>query len=678
MAKPHPQAGHGAAGGTADESSLAHGEAAGRDAHDDGEHEADWDVPTAPDNSTLSRILGVVLVVVVAGVFSFVAYRKYDEARRNPGAGQVAENGGTDAAHAVAGHTGAGRADTRTADPLADPTASPFGNEREVNGRDATGRAAGADQSKSGSTGIARNNPASNDAFSALEQHEPGQSEPPTARNPQENRQGVGSVSLNRNSAAGHSSSPAAQEADANPFGEPGVGGQGHQSQQAPTQSEPPQQFAGGSPTGIQHSTMPAAGMPQTAGGPHSTATGRAGADGDMQNLFPDEATTRHDRPAANPANASARPTSLEPTGLTRTAQAQAPTGQGEPLDNELLDESHAGQHPAAGNRGFARLNDPHEPNSAGATPAGAATTFVPKAGPIAGTPTAGRAQALLESKEPTPNSEESPFGGSSAATTRSTSTAAHPTNQPVMHPNTQPSPRPTGFSGAGTAGVAASDPRQASPADDPFPSNQSTPSGGASGKPAVSAATDRPVGQPGQFAASPGVVSPVGTTSDASDYYVVQPTDSFWTISRKKYGTTRYSQALAEANKSRIPDPSRMQPGMKISTPPAETLEERYGQFLPNGTRVQTTAAEDASAKAAPTGFFVTPDGTPKYRTAEHDTLSDIARKHLGRSSRWIQIYQMNRDKLSNPNQLKVGTELALPGDASAVAGVSDDEDRR
>ena len=52
----------------------------------EGGHEADWDVPASPDNSTLSRILGLVLVVVLARVFSFVAYRKYQEAKLNPAA----------------------------------------------------------------------------------------------------------------------------------------------------------------------------------------------------------------------------------------------------------------------------------------------------------------------------------------------------------------------------------------------------------------------------------------------------------------------------------------------------------------------------------------------------------------------------------------------------------------
>jgi hypothetical protein len=37
-----------------------------------------------------------------------------------------------------------------------------------------------------------------------------------------------------------------------------------------------------------------------------------------------------------------------------------------------------------------------------------------------------------------------------------------------------------------------------------------------------------------------------------------------------------------------------------------------------------------------------------------------------------------MNRDKLSSPNQLKVGTELLLPGDASNIAVSNEDDDRR
>jgi nucleoid-associated protein YgaU len=170
------------------------------------------------------------------------------------------------------------------------------------------------------------------------------------------------------------------------------------------------------------------------------------------------------------------------------------------------------------------------------------------------------------------------------------------------------------------------------------------------------------------------------GDTSlnEPSETYVVQPQDNFWTISRKKYGTARYFRALAELNKAHVPDPTRMRPGVKVSTPPAEILETRFAQFLPQGTAVEVASGERPSGKSGPAGFFTSADGKPMYRTGEKDTLSDIAAKHLGRASRWIQIYEMNRDMLATPNQLKIGTELALPGDASNVAVTNDNSDRR
>jgi nucleoid-associated protein YgaU len=55
-------------------------------------------------------------------------------------------------------------------------------------------------------------------------------------------------------------------------------------------------------------------------------------------------------------------------------------------------------------------------------------------------------------------------------------------------------------------------------------------------------------------------------------------------------------------------------------------------------------------------------------YRIGKNDSLNTIARDHLGRSTRWIQIFEMNRDQLKTPNDLKVGAVLRLPLDASAV----------
>lgn len=137
---------------------------------------------------------------------------------------------------------------------------------------------------------------------------------------------------------------------------------------------------------------------------------------------------------------------------------------------------------------------------------------------------------------------------------------------------------------------------------------------------------------------------------------------ESFWTIAKKHYRMGRYSAALAEYNKSRIPKPDRIAPGMKVIVPPVETLEQKFGHLISG----YVSPASAAAVAAAKPGFFVEGDGQPFYRVGEGDTLSDIARNHLGRSSRWVQIVGLNKERLPNPDAMKPGMVLRLPNDAS------------
>ena len=150
-----------------------------------------------------------------------------------------------------------------------------------------------------------------------------------------------------------------------------------------------------------------------------------------------------------------------------------------------------------------------------------------------------------------------------------------------------------------------------------------------------------------------------------AGDTYQIEPNENYWTISRKKYGTGRYFMALAQHNAQIVTDPKRMRPGVVIATPPTEALERAYAQLIPklptidpvqtvSGSVTRTASAVGTSStinnsatikpvrateSEAEAGFFVTNDGAPMYRIGEEDTLSGIAQRHLGRSSRWVVI---------------------------------------
>jgi nucleoid-associated protein YgaU len=155
----------------------------------------------------------------------------------------------------------------------------------------------------------------------------------------------------------------------------------------------------------------------------------------------------------------------------------------------------------------------------------------------------------------------------------------------------------------------------------------------------------------------SSGPARPIGSDGLSDRVHAVQAGDSYWTISRKYYGTARYFQALSAFNRTRIPDPRRMRPGMKVLIPSQDVLQARFASLLP-----RRAAAEGAGRTL---GFQIDASGQPVYLVGQSDTLTGIATAHLGRTSRWIQIYRLNRDQLPSPHKLKPGTVLRLPADA-------------
>jgi nucleoid-associated protein YgaU len=54
-------------------------------------------------------------------------------------------------------------------------------------------------------------------------------------------------------------------------------------------------------------------------------------------------------------------------------------------------------------------------------------------------------------------------------------------------------------------------------------------------------------------------------------------------------------------------------------------------------------------------------------YKVQAHDTLSTIARDHLGDAGRWPEIFVLNRDDIGHRDQIRVGQVFLLPGDTPA-----------
>jgi len=82
------------------------------------------------------------------------------------------------------------------------------------------------------------------------------------------------------------------------------------------------------------------------------------------------------------------------------------------------------------------------------------------------------------------------------------------------------------------------------------------------------------------------------------------------------------------------------------------------YGTKTVNVTIKQSkpvaTVSKPRPAESAP---------KPKtYKVVRGDCLWNIAKKHLGKGSRYTEIYNLNKDKINNPNLIYPGQVLTLP----------------
>ena len=74
------------------------------------------------------------------------------------------------------------------------------------------------------------------------------------------------------------------------------------------------------------------------------------------------------------------------------------------------------------------------------------------------------------------------------------------------------------------------------------------------------------------------------------------------------------------------------------------------------------TTASSTASAPSEEPAVS-SGEGRPRtYTVQSGDSLSGISRKVYGTSSRWGDIFQANRDRMTSENALRVGQELRIP----------------
>jgi len=140
-----------------------------------------------------------------------------------------------------------------------------------------------------------------------------------------------------------------------------------------------------------------------------------------------------------------------------------------------------------------------------------------------------------------------------------------------------------------------------------------------------------------------------IETAQAQVERYEVKRGDTLSGICAEYYGDAGLFPALQKANGLKSPD---LVPGQTISLPPRAALASNRQQAAPPP---QTAQPE----QPAPTE---TVRKNRTYTVQKGDMLERIARRELGDGRRANEIFEMNRDQLSSPDDIQPGMVLKLP----------------
>ncbi len=165
-------------------------------------------------------------------------------------------------------------------------------------------------------------------------------------------------------------------------------------------------------------------------------------------------------------------------------------------------------------------------------------------------------------------------------------------------------------------------------------------------------------------------VDEPDGAESAAAETTPTEPTD----LLRTAHDSTEawVSRAIRDLVR---PDHAAVATQTDAEAPDGAQAADSQPVTAPPPTPTPATAPSPPPVKTPPPDADVQPTtdqtkpATRRYVVERGDTLSHIAMHFLGDASRWPEIYALNRDRLTSPNRLPVGTVLQIPVESAEEA---------
>ncbi|MGD0088995.1 MAG: LysM peptidoglycan-binding domain-containing protein [Planctomycetota bacterium] len=147
---------------------------------------------------------------------------------------------------------------------------------------------------------------------------------------------------------------------------------------------------------------------------------------------------------------------------------------------------------------------------------------------------------------------------------------------------------------------------------------------------------------------------------------YTVVPGDTLTSIANTHCPGKGGVKAILEANKEVLSNPNKLRPGMTLKIPAlaAQTPEAAVNN---KKTSAETTAGGAPAVKT---------EGGSEYVVQSGDTLERIARKLFNDGRKWRELFEWNREQLSDPARLRAGQVLKVKqasGHAAAEPAATD-----
>ena len=148
-----------------------------------------------------------------------------------------------------------------------------------------------------------------------------------------------------------------------------------------------------------------------------------------------------------------------------------------------------------------------------------------------------------------------------------------------------------------------------------------------------------------------------VNKTAKTVTIHIVKKGETYGKISKKYYGTTRYYNKIAQANKNRLKNSRFLSIGDELIIPFIEKIKTRKH----NKNKIEKQIAKTYITRNKGKQVYTRSKGRQVYTIKAKDTLSKISKKFY-KTTKYLFVIREANPNIRNINRLSIGDKIVIP----------------